>query len=54
MMAEVEWEHEQYFRAKVLSHPLGRRLPIWPAPPPKEAIRGTGDGTQKAQAQKFH
>src|SRR5438552_12711601 len=40
VMAEVEWEHEQYFRAKVLSHPVGRRLPIWPAPPPKETIRG--------------
>jgi hypothetical protein len=39
MMAEVEWEHEQYFRAKVLSHPVGRLLPIWPAPPPKETIR---------------
>jgi hypothetical protein len=38
-MAEVEWEHEQYFRAKVLSHPFGRRLPIWLAPPPKETIR---------------
>jgi hypothetical protein len=39
MMAEVEWEHEKYFRAKVLSHPVGRLLPIWPAPPPKETIR---------------
>jgi rubrerythrin len=38
-MAEVEWEHEQYFRAKVLSHRVGRMLPIWPAPPPKEKIR---------------
>jgi demethoxyubiquinone hydroxylase (CLK1/Coq7/Cat5 family) len=40
-MAEVEWEHEQYFRAKVLSHRLGRLLPIWPAPPPKESIRSS-------------
>jgi hypothetical protein len=39
MMAEVEWEHEHYFRAKVLSHRLGRLLPIWPAAPPKETIR---------------
>jgi len=38
-MAEVEWEHEQYFRSKVLCHSLGRLLPIWPAPPPKENIR---------------
>jgi hypothetical protein len=38
-MAEVEWEHENYFRSRVLLHPLGRRLPLWPVPPPKEAIR---------------
>jgi len=38
-MAEVEWEHENYFRSRVLVHPLGRRLSLWPLPPPKEAIR---------------
>jgi len=38
-MAEVEWDHEQYFRGRVLSHALGRRLPIWSQPPPKETIR---------------
>ena len=38
-MAEVEWEHEKYFRSRVLSHPLGRRLNLWPEPPPKESIR---------------
>ena len=38
-MAEVEWEHEKYFRSRVLIHPLGRRLSLWPAPPPKEMIR---------------
>lgn len=38
-MAEVEWEHEAWFRGRVLSHRLGRRLPIWPAPPPKVSIR---------------
>ncbi|HEX9422281.1 MAG TPA: hypothetical protein VF899_03510 [Pyrinomonadaceae bacterium] len=26
-MAEVEWEHEKYFRSRVLVHPLRRRLP---------------------------
>ncbi|MEQ8764091.1 MAG: hypothetical protein RL885_09195 [Planctomycetota bacterium] len=39
VMAEVEWDHERYFREKVASHPLGRRLRLWPAPPPKENIR---------------
>jgi rubrerythrin len=38
-MAEVEWEHERAFRAYVRAHPLGRRLPLWPAPPPKASIR---------------
>jgi hypothetical protein len=38
-MAEVEWDHEQYFRGKVLSNALGRRLPIWSEPPPRAAIR---------------
>jgi rubrerythrin len=38
-MAEVEWDHEFYFRGRVVSHALGRRLRLWPQPPPKEAIR---------------
>jgi rubrerythrin len=38
-MAEVEWDHEQYFRSCVLKHALGRRLPLWPPPLPKETIR---------------
>ena len=38
-MAEVEWEHEYYFRSRVLLHFFGRRLTLWPAPPPKETIR---------------
>jgi len=41
VMAEVEWEHEAYFRAKVRSRPLGRRLPRWTQPPPKAEIRRT-------------
>ncbi len=38
-MAEVEWEHEHYFRARVLGHRWAKRLPIWPQPPAKETIR---------------
>ena len=38
-MAEVEWDHEKYFRSQILRHAVGRRLPIWPEPPPKESIR---------------
>jgi hypothetical protein len=40
-MAEVEWEHEHYFRERVLAHRLGKQLPIWPQPPPKENIRSS-------------
>src|SRR6267143_199111 len=39
MMAEVEWEHEYYFRSRVLLHSFGRRLRLWPIPPAKERIR---------------
>ena len=38
-MAEVEWDHEHYFRSRVQEHFLGRRLPLWPQPPAKESIR---------------
>ena len=38
-MAEVEWEHEKYFRSCVLRHSFGRRLSLWPQPPPRESIR---------------
>lgn len=38
-MAEVEWEHERYFRSCVLSHRWSRRFSVWPEPPPKESIR---------------
>src|SRR5262245_22913297 len=40
-MAEVEWDHEKYFRSCVLKHPLSRHLPVWPEPPPKESIRSS-------------
>ncbi len=47
-MAEVEWEHEKYFRAKAESHPLVRWIPLWPPPPPKEAIRARFPALPKA------
>lgn len=56
-MAEVEWEHEKYFRSRVLLHRFGKRLSLWPPPPPREAIRGSfaeciqpgpGEAEQKA------
>lgn len=38
-MAEVEWEHERYFRSKVEGRARTRLLGLWPQPPPKETIR---------------
>jgi ferritin-like protein len=38
-MAEVEWEHEYYFRHRVIGHRMLRILPLWSAAPPKEEIR---------------
>jgi rubrerythrin len=38
-MAEVEWDHEHYFRSRLLNHWLGRRLRLWPQPPPRGTIR---------------
>jgi demethoxyubiquinone hydroxylase (CLK1/Coq7/Cat5 family) len=38
-MAEVEWDHELYFRQQVLKHRLARFIPIWKTPPPKSQIR---------------
>jgi rubrerythrin len=41
-MAETEWEHERYFRSRVLSHRLAKYLPIWSQPLGKDSIRGSG------------
>lgn len=38
-MAEVEWEHERYFRSRVEGHVLLRLFRLWTPPPPKESIR---------------
>jgi len=46
-MAEVEWDHERWFHARVMSHPLSRWVPVWDEPEPREAIRaGFRDGAQ--------
>lgn len=38
-MAEVEWDHEKYFREKMLQSRLARVFPHWPVPPPRATIR---------------
>jgi rubrerythrin len=37
-MARVEWDHEQYFRAKVLTHPLRHVVRVWRAPLPRDQL----------------
>jgi len=39
LLAEVEWDHERYFRLQAASHRLARLLRIWRAPAPRETIR---------------
>lgn len=38
-MAEVEWEHERFFRERIAGHRLLSVFPMWSTPPPKETIR---------------
>ena len=45
-MAEVEWEHERYFRERIIGHPLLRLFPLWDAPPPKGSIRGEAEESE--------
>lgn len=37
--AEKEWDHEYYFRQKVLSHPLSNYVPLWRIPLERNLIR---------------
>jgi hypothetical protein len=41
VMAEVEWDHELFFRTQAASHWLWRLVPHWPVPPPRASIRAT-------------
>jgi len=38
-LAEVEWDHELFFRSCASRHPLWRVMSRWPAPPPRASIR---------------
>lgn len=37
--AEIEWDHEFYFRKKVMSHSLARWIPLWSLPKNRDEIR---------------
>lgn len=53
-MAEVEWDHERYFRDKASGHPLWRLVPRWPAPPPRERIRESFREFESAEERPVH
>ncbi len=40
-MAEVEWEHELFFRSRLIGHRMLRVLKLWDAAPAKETIRAS-------------
>ncbi len=48
-MAEVEWDHELYFRTKASSHPFWRFVPKWPVPPGRERIRTSFEEYERAR-----
>ena len=48
-MAEVEWEHERYFRERIARHPLRGVFPDWNPPPPKESIRAAFAARERAR-----
>jgi len=39
VLAEVEWDHEKFFRDHAASHIFWRVTPHWPVPPPRAVIR---------------
>ena len=47
-MAEVEHDHERYFRQKAASHPLWKRMPHWQAPPPRSAIASSFEAFERS------
>ena len=51
-IADVEREHERYFRLKAASHPMARLLPVWraPAPRPPELIGAESPRTSACSA----
>ena len=49
-MAEVEWEHERYFREKAASHWLWALFPKWDPPPPKASRAGIAELTSSSCA----
>jgi hypothetical protein len=52
-MAEVEWDHERYFRLKSAGHLAWKWMPHWDPPPPRDQIRDTFDCFVEASAERL-
>ena len=50
-MAEVEWEHERFFRTEAACDALWAHVPRWPIPPPRELIRSCFDAFVRRPAE---
>lgn len=48
-MAEVEWEHERFFREQIAGHWMLRMFKPWPSPPPRHAIRSPYAGGRRQE-----
>jgi rubrerythrin len=53
-MAEVEWDHECYFRAMASSHPWWGLVPKWPPPAARHAIRGSFLAFERSAERPIH
>jgi rubrerythrin len=53
-MAEVEWDHERYFRTKASCHALWSPMPKWSPPPPRETIRASFRTFERSPEREIH
>ena len=53
-MAEVEWDHERWFRAMATAHPAWRVFPTWRQPPPREDIRASFAAFERSTDRPLH
>jgi hypothetical protein len=53
-MAEVEWDHEHWFRAMATAHPAWRVFPKWRQPPPREEIRASFAAFERSTDRPLH
>ena len=53
VMAEVEWDHELYFRQRAATHWLWKLMPAWKVPPPRAEIRSSFQAFMQEPSARF-